>query len=163
VAAAGSRASSIDVTSVDEGRRALAYFNGFHDGFMQRLVITSRDMIAEDLSQSCTGVFDVDIDFAHYNYAATGRPLQPHTRRVCARFEGVRAPRCDFAEEYLGNTIIALDIVPATRRPVGAVREEACLALELTRNFYVEAERRWESRRAPMFTFERATFREEDS
>jgi ABC-type transport system substrate-binding protein len=49
VAAVGSRAPSIEVTSADEGLRALDYFNGFHDGFMQRLVITSRDTVLDDL------------------------------------------------------------------------------------------------------------------
>ncbi len=156
-------ALAIEVNSVGEAERALAYFNGFHDGFIQRLVITSLDAIAEDLSQSCTGLFAVDIEFAHYNYAVGDRPLQAHTRRVYARFEGVREPRCEFAEEYLGNTIIALDVVAATRHPMSIPRDEACLALELTRHFLLDAERRWETRRLRLFTFERATFREGDS
>ena len=95
--------------------------------------------------------------------AVGDRPLQSHTRRVHACFTGVREPRCEFAEEYLGSTIIALDIVAATRRPMSNPRDEACLALELTRSFLVEAERRWETRRLRLFTFERATFRESDS
>jgi hypothetical protein len=153
----------IEVTSAADAERALAYFNGFHDGFIQRVVITSLDAIGPDLSQTCTGLFAVDVEFAHYNYAAGGRPLQPNNRRVYARFEGVREPRFEFAEEYLGNTIIALDVVAATRRPMSIPRDEACLALELTRSFLVEAERRWETRRVRLFTFDRATFLEGDS
>jgi hypothetical protein len=156
-------AAPIEVTSIGDAERALAYFNGFHDGFIQRLVVTSLDAIDPDLSQTCTGLFQVDLELAHYNSAADGRPLQPHTRRVYARFEGVREPRFEFAEEYLGNTIIALDVVPVTRRPMSMPRDEACLALELTRIFLVEAERRWETRRLRLFTFERATFREGDA
>ena len=153
----------IEVTSVADAERALAYFNGFHDGLIQRLAITSLDTIDPDLSQTCTGLFTVDVEFAHYNYAAGGRPLQPHTRRVYAHFEGVREPRCEFSEEYLGSPIIALDVVPVTRRPMSMPRDEACLALELTRSFLIEAERRWETRRLRLFTFEHASFREGDA
>ena len=60
--------SSFLVSSAAEAAKALDYFNGFHDGFMKRINIISSDEIDEDRGQSCTGLFEVGIDFAHYNY-----------------------------------------------------------------------------------------------
>ena len=48
--------ASSRVSSVEEAAKVLEYYNGFHDGFMKRIVIDSRDEIHADLSQSCTGV-----------------------------------------------------------------------------------------------------------
>lgn len=47
---------------------------GFHDGFMKRIAIVSHDDIDEEYAQSCTGRFDVEIDFAHYNYRLLVEP-----------------------------------------------------------------------------------------
>jgi hypothetical protein len=47
--------------------------------------------------------------------------------------------------------------------PVGSGRVEGGGTVGLTRHFLIEAERRWESRRLRMFTFERAAFREADA
>jgi len=63
-----SEPKSFAVSSDATAAKALDYFNGFHDGFMKRIMFTSQDQIERDLSQACTGVFDVEIDFAHYNY-----------------------------------------------------------------------------------------------
>ena len=63
-----SELARIAVSSEETAERALDYFNGFHDGFMKRILFEPQDRVDEDLSQTCTGVFDVKIDFAHYNY-----------------------------------------------------------------------------------------------
>jgi len=57
---------SFAISSEETAATALDYFNGFHDGFMKRIVFASQDRIEDDLSQTCTGLFDAEIDFAHY-------------------------------------------------------------------------------------------------
>jgi hypothetical protein len=140
------------VTSTETASAMLDVFNGFHDGFMQSIAITSRDRIEDDLSQTCTGAFDVEIAFAHYNYASGDEPFHPYTQVIRGRFSDVRNIRLGLTDEFLGNTIIRL-----------AVQEvEGRLELWLGRHAYLDAERRYEFREAPMFSFADATFTEEE-
>jgi hypothetical protein len=150
--------SSFAVSSATEAARALEYFNGFHDGFIKRVVLDSRDEIAEDLSQSCTGVFDAGIDFAHYNYADGAKPFHPHNQIIRATFRNVQNIVCEFREEFPGNTIIGLFIAPATRRKGGQTTSEPCLGLRLARHVYVEEGRRYDLTESQLFTFTDATF-----
>jgi hypothetical protein len=136
------------VSSEETAADALDYFNGFHDGFMKRIVFTSQDRIDEDLSQTCTGMFDVEIDFAHYNYPRGAEPFHPHDQIVRAQFRNVRDILADFSDGFLGNTIITLYIT----------QEKRALALRLGRHYYLETERRHELRESPLFTFTDATF-----
>jgi hypothetical protein len=146
------------VSSVEEAARVLDYFNGFHDGFIKRFVIESRDEILADRSQSCTGVFDVRIDFAHYNYQQGAEPFHTHDQIVTTRFSNVQDLFCDFREGFLGNTIISLGIAPATRRKSGGTSGEPCLSLRLGRHYFLEEQRRHEFRESELFTFTEATF-----
>lgn len=152
-----------DVSTVEEARAVLEHFNGFHDGFMKRIGIVSQDDMGEDHSQSCTGRFDVEIEFAHYNYGDSVRPLHPANQRVLATFHNVQDLFCDFREGFLGNTINHLSIHLSSRRPGGTMSVETCLALHLARNFYLEAYRRYELRQAQLFTFTHANFQESAS
>ena len=92
------------VSSPEEAATAFDYFNGFHDGFMKRIDIASRDVIDEDHGQSCTGLFDVEIEFAHYNYSDGEAPFHPYNQIVHAVFRDVQDIFCDFREGFLGNT-----------------------------------------------------------
>jgi len=152
---------SFSVSSVEEATTVIDYFNGFHDGFMKRIAITSQDEIGEDRSQSCTGAFDVEIEFAHYNYQRGQEPLQPYGQIVHASFHNVQDLFCDFREGFLGNTIICLAITAWNRRKGGSSATERCLELRLTRSYYFEEYRRYERRESPLFTFTDATFREQ--
>ena len=148
------------VFSEDTAAPALEYFNGFHDGFIQRIAFESQDRVHADLSQSCTGIFDVIIDFAHYNYGNGAEPFHPHDQVVHAEFRNVQDILVDFSEAFLGNTIIRLSIVPASRRKGGQLEREPCLGLLLARHYYVEDQRRYELKESRMFTFTDATFLE---
>jgi len=139
------------VSSAETAASMLDYFNGFHDGFMKRIAITSQDRIEEDLSQTCTGVFDVEIDFAHYNYADGANPFHGHKQIVRAQFRNVRDIVADFSDGFLGNTIISLSIA----------QEKRILGLRLGRHYYLETERRYELREHQLFTFTDATFVEQ--
>ena len=80
---------------------------------MKRLVITSQDGITQDLGQTCTGAFDIAIDFAHYNYGYTPGvipaqpPFRPHDQIVHAEFRNVRDLFYDFGEGYLAIRLSA--------------------------------------------------------
>jgi hypothetical protein len=142
------------VSSEEDAARALDYFNGFHDGFMKRIVVESRDRIEEDLSQSCTGLFDVHIDFAHYNYAGGAEPFHPHNQIVRAQFRDVQDILFDFQSGFLGNTIIGFSIVAASRDR---------LELRLSRHYYLEEQRRHELMEMRLLTFSEAVFEEQPS
>ena len=152
---------SFAVSSAGEAAQALDYFNGFHDGFMKRIAITSHDEIDEDHGQSCTGVFDVEIDFAHYNYPDGNEPFHPYNQIIHARFRKVQDIFCDFSEGFLGNTIIGLSVVPVNRRRGGSDAVEQCLGLRLARHYYLAEHRRYELRESQLFTFTDVTFREQ--
>jgi hypothetical protein len=149
---------SFAVSSEASALKVLDYFNGFHDGFMKRMVIQSEDRIEEDLSQTCTGVFDVEIDFAHYNYPDGAAPFHPSGHIVRAQFHHVQDILIDLGGKFLGNTIIALSIAAASRRKGGETATEPCLGLRLARHYYLEEERRFELRETQLFTFTGATF-----
>ncbi len=156
-----SKPASFELASVDDAVRILDYFNGFHDGFIRRMVIESKDSIHQDLSQTCTGVFEVEIEFAHYNYAAGADPFHAYNQIVRARFSNVQDVCCDFGHGFLGNTILGLSVAPANRLEGGGTAAEPCLSLRLARHFYVAEERRYELREARLFTFTSAVFAEQ--
>jgi len=159
--------TSFTVTSTQTAAGALNYFNGFHDGFMKRIVIESQDRMEEDRGQTCTGLFDVEIDFAHYNYADGAAPFHPYNQIVRADFRNVQDILADFHVGYLGHTVISLSIANASRRRAGQVvigrmvAPEECLGLRLGRHYYVENERRYELRESQLFTFTDAVFEEQ--
>ena len=148
------------VSSPEEAATAFDYFNGFHDGFMKRIDVASRDVIDEDHGQSCTGLFDVEIEFAHYNYSDGEAPFHPYNQIVHAVFRDAQDIFCDFREGFLGNTILSLSVVPANRRKGGSTDVESALGLQLARNYYQEHYHRYELRQSQLFTFTEATFRE---
>jgi hypothetical protein len=149
---------SFAVSSGEAAARALDYFNGFHDGFMKRIVFESQDRIGEDRSQSCTGVFDVQIDFAHYNYAEAAEPFHSHNQIVHAEFRNVQDILLNLRGGFLGNTIISLSIARGKRRKAGQTGTELCLGLHLARHYYLEEHRRYELRQSRLFTFTDVTF-----
>ena len=153
--------ASFELASVEDAVRILDYFNGFHDGFIKRMVIESKDSIHEDFSQTCTGVFEVEIDFSHYNYAAGADPFHPYNQIVRARFSNVQDVFCDLGHGFLGNTILGLSVASASRLQGGGTTAEPCLSLRLTRHFYLADERRYELREAQLFTFTSAVFVEQ--
>lgn len=148
------------VSSEESAMRALGYFNGFHDGFMKRILLRSHDEMAEDHGQSCSGTFDVEIDFAHYNYADGSEPFHPYNQIIRAEFRNARDILADFREGAPGNTIIGFSITAATRVWFGQSMPERCLALRFSRHYLLENERRYELREIQMFTFTEATFAE---
>lgn len=158
--AAGLSRGRFLVNSEADGRRVLDYFNAFHDGFVRRIEIVSRDRFEEIGVQTANGIYDVTIELAHYNYRDGQEPFHPVDQIVEAAFSDVEDVYVDLAREYLGSSIIALYIEADHRRRDLLPDTEDCLALLWGRHRYVEEERRYDFRKERLFTFSRALFRE---
>jgi hypothetical protein len=153
--------TAFELSSVQEAATVLDHFNGFHDGLIRRLVVESKDRINKDLSQTCSGVFEVEMDFAHYNYPAAVDPFHRYDQIVRATFRNVQDVFCDFREGFLGNTILGLSVVREERSKGGETTVECCLGLRLARHYYLKEERRYEVRECRLFTFTDAVMIEE--
>jgi hypothetical protein len=153
--------AGLEFSSIEEAAAVLDHFNGFHDGFIRRLVVESKDKVNEDLSQTCSGVFAVEMDLAHYNYPVGVDPFHPYNQIVRATFRNVQDVFCDFREGFLGNTILGLSVVREERSKGGETTVECCLGLRLARHYYLKEERRYEVRECRLFTFTDAVMIEE--
>jgi hypothetical protein len=52
----------------EEAAAILEYFNGFHDGFIKQLILSSYDYFERRGVQACSGRLDLEVVIAHYNY-----------------------------------------------------------------------------------------------
>src|SRR5215212_9758372 len=75
------------LASPEEAEAVLDYFNGFHDGFIKRLTLISHDYFEARGVQVCSGLLDLELEIAHYNYR-DGEP--PADQLVQASFTHVR-------------------------------------------------------------------------
>lgn len=142
-------------TTLNEALGLLDYFNGFHDGFIKRLSILSRDEFASRGEQHCWGELVLEVTFAHYNYQDGKRP---HDQLVEARFEGVK----DLAIEFSGNSyewaVDGLRIVETERSREGC-GVEACMRAILVQKRLHDS-REWVRHEDVTFTFRSCRFRE---
>ena len=143
-----------DVASID------GYFNGFHDGFLQSLLLRSHDRFVAygpsvtEIGHKTTGRFDAVVEFAHYNYAAG---TQPAGRVVRAIFEEVRDFHLDLREVRPEEWPIKV----VEFRPVateGSTESAPRFALDIVWSRLVDGE--WSTRQATLFTFGAAAFEE---
>jgi hypothetical protein len=80
------------LTTAADAEQILDYFNGFHDGFIQRIALRSHDSFIQqgpnvtDIVHRLSGHFDACIDIAHYNYQ---HGTQPFHRVVRCKFKNV--------------------------------------------------------------------------
>jgi hypothetical protein len=145
----------IQVRSVDEGVEAMKYFNAFHDGFIKRFLVMSQDHFLPDKSHACTGLFNAEIDFAHYNYRG-GQP--PPNQLIRAVFIGVQDVLADFRDAIHSLPITALAVVGGTRVAGNSTEPEPCLVLQMTNQLLQDGQ--WVPRTYQMFTFQEAVFSE---
>lgn len=78
------------INSEEQTEEFLDYFNGFHDGFIKRIILESNDYFSQEnehdimsRNQTVSNEVILKIDIAHYNYG-TGEP--PVNRHVCVLF-----------------------------------------------------------------------------
>ena len=141
----------IEIRSADDARSIDERFNGFHDGFISRFSVVSHDrfIIATNnaISHQVTGRFDIEIDFAHYNY---GEGLQPADRVIQARFKNAAEIHVDLRTRGPDTwPIIALEFVPRDNR-----RFDAAFM------WHRLVDQEWSTEQAIWFSFESAIFEE---
>ena len=151
-----------------DAEEVIEYFNGFHDGFIKRLEVTSRDTFAlaepgdPSIAHELTGKFDVKIDIAHYNYGVDG--LQPFDRAI----------RCGFFDVH--DLCLDLRGVGESDWPIKVVEIEAAAGQESGAELNAEAssdrrfalvfhwshlvDNQWSTRSAQLLTFAAAEFEE---
>lgn len=144
-----------------DSRRILDRFNGFHDGFIHKLLLRSHDAFTKegpevtDIAHQLSGRFDVRIDIAHYNY---GQGTQPHDQIVRCFFRNVQ----DFYLDLRGSKpyewpINNVEISPETREdPTG--KTEVCFSLNFLWSKLVDQS--WEVYKTRLLTFQEAEFEE---
>lgn len=126
-----------------QAHEAIEYFNAFHDGFISEINLRSHDVMEPDKSHLNTGLFDVEMVFAHYNYDE-GRP--PYNQRVHARFHDV----VDISLDFRGITFDwAINTVAL--EPAGDL-----LVFRLARNFFERERNGWRLETRDLFRFQRA-------
>ncbi|MGI9648473.1 MAG: hypothetical protein ACR2OI_08145 [Acidimicrobiia bacterium] len=127
-------------------------FNAFHDGFIQSVTIRSHDHFtadgpeATDIAHHTSGAFDVEVEFAHYNY---GGRLQPIDRRIRAVFADVQ----DLHLDLTGHTQEQWPIIN-----VGFPPAETGFEFRIMRSRMVDGS--WAHTRQTWFRFATAAFTE---
>jgi len=79
------------IDSEESASRFLTHFNGFHDGFMKRIILESSDCFTQEdeknimsRSQTVSNEVMLKLDIAHYNYGAGSEPAN---RGICILFK----------------------------------------------------------------------------
>ena len=137
--------------TIEDAHEITEHFNGFHDGFVESLTLRSLDRFVRGggIGHEVTGAFEVTIVFAHYNY---GGALQPHDRRISARFAGVSHFAVDLTERGPESwPIIALGFNPTT---------DGRFEAEFT--WHELKDGAWATNQAVWFQFEDARFEEQN-
>lgn len=134
----------LNIDSLQDAARVLEYFNHFHDGYIARIEIASRQYPAEDGSVVCSGLFDVVLRIAHSNY---GDGSQPPDRQIVGAFSEVSRICLDFHEVNECDWFIY---------ELQFHAEQDLFSLILVRNQY-EADA-WQIRRHELFRFRSAEF-----
>ncbi len=142
------------VTNLEEARSVLEYFNGFHDGFIKKLVLISPDEFKDRGHQACSGDLTLEITFAHYNYQGDNRPFN---QMVQGKFHRVKELSIAFSGFSYEWSINSLAISQATR-PNEAGGVEKCLKAVITQPRLVDG--KWELNEDFSFTFLEAEFAE---
>lgn len=148
--------NTYQLNTIEDALTILEYFNYFHDGFIKRIIITSRDEFETDKSQTCTGIFDIEIDFAHYNY---GQGIPLYNQKIKAKFQKVTDICFDLREVTVDWVINRVDIIERKRTDYWRKTED-CLAVRLMRSKLSEGNE-WELVEAEIFTFSEAIIIEE--
>ncbi len=143
------------VSTVEQGREALEYFNAFHDGFIKHLSIHCHDVFEARGVQASRGMLDVELLIAHYNYQEDTRP---HDQLILATFHGVTGLAILVSGLAYEWSIKYVSIAAATRCLDG-VRRTPCLELVLVQS-RLNPNREWEPHEDVRLAFDHAEFEE---
>ena len=141
------------LTTPEEAETILEYFNGFHDGFIKQLTLSSYDYFERRGVQACSGRLDLELVIAHYNYR-NGEP--PANQVVHARFTHVRHLHTDMPGAAAEWSIVNVHFERGVRPTVRA--EEPCFYARLLQNRLYQGH--WLHHQALSFSFRQAEFSE---
>ena len=139
----------------EEAAAILEYFNGFHEGFIKRLTLSSYDYFERRGVQACSGRLDLEMVIAHYNYRE-GEP--PADQLVHASFRHVRNLQVDMPGKVADWTIMNVHFERGVRP--SDLAEEPCFYARLLQNRLDDG--RWVHYQALGFSFQEAQFYEPD-
>lgn len=146
----------------EDCRRIVDHFNGFHDGFIHKLILRSGDTFQQegtevtDIVHKLSGHFDVRLDIAHYNY---GQGTQPHNRIVRCFFKHVQDFCLDLrARKSYEWPIKNVEMIAETRTSE-AGEAESCFLLSIVWSKLVAQS--WEVSTSKLLTFQEAEFEEQ--
>jgi len=145
----------------EDSRRIVDRFNGFHDGFIHKLILRSRDAFEQegtevtDIVHQLTGRFDVRLDIAHYNY---DQGLQPHDRIVRCFFKNVQDFCLDLRSRKSYEWLIKNMEMTAVTRVQESGEPEAVFSLNILWSKPVDQS--WEVCKSQLLTFQEAEFEE---
>jgi hypothetical protein len=137
----------------EEAAAILAYFNGFHDGFIKQLTLNSYDYFERRGVQALSGRLDLELEIAHYNYRE-GEP--PADQLVLAHFSYVRDLGVHMPGKAAEWTIMNVHFEPGVRP--SDLNEEPCFHARLLQN-RLDGDR-WVHHQALGFSFREAEFQE---
>jgi hypothetical protein len=129
----------------EEAAAILEYFNGFHDGFIKQLTLSSYGHFERWGVQACSGRLDLELEIAHYNYR-DGEP--PADQVIHARFTRVRDLQADMPGRAAEWRIMNVHIEPGVRP--SDLAEEPCFYARLLQNRLDEGQ--WVHHQAPGFS-----------
>jgi hypothetical protein len=139
----------------EEAAAILEYFNGFHDGFIKQLTLSSYDYFERRGVQACSGRLDLEVVIAHYNYR-DGEPTADQL--VHASFTHVRNLQVDMPGKVAEWTIMNVHFERGVRP--SDLAEEPCFYARLLQNRLDDG--RWVHYQALGFSFQEAEFYEPD-
>lgn len=145
----------------EDSRRIVDRFNGFHDGFIHKLILRSHDAFEQegtevtDIAHHLTGRFDVRLDIAHYNY---DQGIQPHDRIVRCLFKNVQDFCLDLRSRKSYEWPIKNMEMTAGTRLQESGEPEACFSLNILWSKLVDQS--WEVYTQQLLTFQEAEFDE---
>jgi hypothetical protein len=137
----------------EEAAAILEYFNGFHDGFIKQLTLSSYDYFERRGVQACSGRLDLEVVIAHYNYR-DGEP--PADQLVHASFTHVRNLQVNMPGKAAEWTIMNVHFERGVRP--SDLAEEPCFYARLLQTHLDEG--RWVHYQALGFSFQEAEFYE---
>ncbi len=141
------------VATPEEAEAVLEYFNGFHDGFIKQLTLTSYDYFEARGTQVCSGRLDLELVIAHYNYR-DGEP--PPDQLIQARFTHVRHMHTDMPGNAAEWSLMNVHFERGTRPTAGT--EEPCFHARFLQNRLDKG--KWVPYQALRFSFREAEFRD---
>ena len=142
------------VASREEAAAVLHYFNGFHDGFIERLTLVSHDYFEARGTQVCSGRLDLELEIAHYGY----RDEEPPPDQIVhARFTRVGHLHADMPGNASEWSLLNVHFERGARRTAGT--EEPCFHAHFLQNRLDGDE--WVPYGALRFSVRDAGFREE--